>query len=272
MKKSLLLLCTILCLITQTKAQYLQNFTGDNYSGSNGIILQPASIVDSRYKYDINLFAYQTAFSSSYKAYNANFFSNISNISPFEYYRKSLTKSYYYKNEDTHLPSVMISITPKDAVGFTKRTRTISNLDGLEQDLAEILFNYSNFIPVNNSVAITNKKLSYQYMKYKETAFSYARIIRNEREHFIKAGATLKIVNGVEALALYTKQAQVNSVNGISQFVNTEFSYGYSRNTAAGFNNNLGLGFDFGFVYEYRPEYKSYYYDMDDKKIWSEKT
>lgn len=265
MKKSLLLTCTALYFIAQSKAQYLQNFTGDNYSGSNGIILQPASMVDSRYKYDINLFAYQTAFSSSYKAYNANFFSNISNVSSFEYYRKSLTKSYYYKNEDMHLPSVMISITPRDAVGFTKRTRTISNIDGLEQDLAEILFNYGSFNPVNTSAAITNKNLSYQYMKYKETSFSYARILRNENEHFIKAGAALKIVNGVEALALYTKQAQVTSVGGIPQFVNTEFSYGYSRNTSKGFNNRLGLGFDLGFVYEYRPEHKSYYYDMDNK-------
>jgi outer membrane protein OmpA-like peptidoglycan-associated protein len=266
MKKFLVVFATIACLCTGTQAQFLQTYTGDNYSGINGALLQPASLADSRFKYDINFFGYQKAIASNYAAYNANLFSSLSTSSSLEYYRKSLFKSYSYSDNDFQYLSAMVTISPKDAIGFTKRTRTVSNLDGMDQDVALLL--YSSF----HNAALTGKpltsqKLSYQMVKYKETAFTYARVLSNEQNNFFKVGGTVKILNGIDALALYSDNVQVTPGAGTNvQFSNTNFSYGYSHNNGAGFNNGLSVGFDFGAVYEYRPDHKTFFYDMDGKK------
>lgn len=265
MQKKLTLLLLTLCFLGKLNAQLLQTYTGDNYSGINGAMLQPASLADSRYQYDVNFFGYQNALASNYGAFNANFLSNPTSISGFKYYRESRFKSFHYQNQEIHFASFMYTITPKDALGFIKRTRTIGNLDGLDPDLALLLFSDMNNATLINK-PITSKKLSYQKMKYKETAFSYARVLINDKERFLKAGVTLKVLNGVEALSLYSKNAQVTAIDASNtQFTNTEFTYGYSRNTSAGFNNKMSVGFDLGFVYEYRPNHKTFIYEMDGK-------
>lgn len=266
MRKTLPLLLIAFSLCFKIQAQFLQTYTGDNYSGINAALLQPAAIADSRFLFDINIIGTQTALSSNYGAFNANYLSDPTSISTFKYYRKSMGKSYYYKNQELHFGCFMITLTPKDAVGFVKRTRTISNLDGLDQDMALLLFSDMNNASLNNQL-LSSKNLSYQKMKYKETAFSYARVLIDDREKFIKAGATLKVLNGVEALSLYSKDVELTPINSANaQFTNTEFSYGYSHNTSDGFNNKLSLGLDLGVVYEFRPEHKTFFYDMDGKK------
>ncbi len=266
MKKTVTLSFLTFSLCFKIQAQFLQTYTGDNYSGINAALLQPAAIADSRFLFDINVTGAQNALSSNYGAFNANYLSDPTSISTFKYYRKSIGKSYYYQNQELHFGCFMITLTPKDAVGFVKRTRTISNLDGLDQDMALLLFSDMNNASLNNQL-LTSKKLSYQKMKYKETAFSYARVLIDDREKFIKAGATLKVLNGVEALSLYSKDVELTPINSANtQFTNTEFSYGYSHNNSDGFNNKLSLGLDLGVVYEFRPDHKTFFYDMDGKK------
>ena len=67
MKKLLLLNILFFCLLFP-KA-YSQDFLGlstGNYSGITGVMLQPASIVDSRFKFDINLFSTGVNYSNNY--------------------------------------------------------------------------------------------------------------------------------------------------------------------------------------------------------------
>ena len=61
MKKSLLLalrlftLVIMLAMANTTQAQQYLGFTNSNYSGVHGLLLQPASVVDNRMKFDFNL-------------------------------------------------------------------------------------------------------------------------------------------------------------------------------------------------------------------------
>ncbi|MCZ8284312.1 MAG: hypothetical protein O9353_02565, partial [Bacteroidia bacterium] len=52
--KKLLLLSSLICLY-QAKSQDFNGFNQSNYAGVSGIYLQPASVVDSRLKFDMNL-------------------------------------------------------------------------------------------------------------------------------------------------------------------------------------------------------------------------
>ncbi len=264
MKKTLLVAIIFFSLAYGAKAQFLQTYTGDNFSGINGAALQPASIADSRFKFDLTFIGWQTGLSSNFGAYNTNVISGFP--TSFKYYRKSIGKSYYYNNDELLFLSFMLTITPKDAIGFTKKTRTISNLDGVDQDMALLLFSNMDNASLYNKM-LTSKKLSYQQMKFKETDLTYARVINDDKESFLKAGLTLKILNGVEAMALYSKDVEVTPVNAANvQFNNTQFAYGYSKNNSAGFNNNIAFGLDLGAVYEYRPDNGTFFYDMDGKK------
>ncbi len=264
MKKTLFITFFSISLSIGLKAQFLQTYTGDNFSGINAASLQPASIADSHYKFDITFIGWQTGLSSNFGAYNTNVISGFP--SSLKYYRKSTGKSYYYKNEELLFLSFMLTITPKDAIGFTKRTRTISNLDGVDQDMALLLFSKMDNALLNNKL-LSSKMLSFQQMKYKETAITYAHVLIDDKKDFLKIGGTLKILNGVEAMALFSKNVDVKPINaGWDQFVNSEFSYGYSKNNSEGFNNKMSFGFDLGAVYEYRPDHKRFFYEMDGKK------
>ncbi|MEP6626982.1 MAG: hypothetical protein ABJA32_03320, partial [Ginsengibacter sp.] len=67
MKKGLLLFGLFLCFYSPKV--FSQDFLGlstGNYSGITGVMLQPASIVDSRFKFDINLLSTDVNYSNNY--------------------------------------------------------------------------------------------------------------------------------------------------------------------------------------------------------------
>ena len=67
MKRLLLILSIFVTIIFSNAAA--QDFLGintSNYAGISGVMLQPASIVDSRYKFDINLFSTGVNYSNNY--------------------------------------------------------------------------------------------------------------------------------------------------------------------------------------------------------------
>lgn len=304
MKKILFII--LVCFSTTIKAQFFQTYSGDNYSGINGVTLQPASIADSRYKFDILLTGKQVGRSGNYSMFNMNAISspakmirtmfniaidtafatpvtdttptfgnsfNTSFVSSFskvldgtKLYRKSIGNSYLYKNKEKQFLSFMITLSPKDAIGFTKRERTITNVDGLSSDMALALFSRMDNPELYNTT-LKSKRFSLQQMRFKETTITYARVLSNNNENFFKLGGSIKILNGIEAMYLYGKNIEIKPVDSANiEFINSNFSYGYSKSNSEGFNNKMSVGFDIGIVYEYRPDHAQYFYEMDGEK------
>lgn len=65
MKKSLLFLI-VLFSIAQANAQSYMGYIPDNYAGVQGVLFNPASIVDSRFKTDINIFSTSSSLNNDY--------------------------------------------------------------------------------------------------------------------------------------------------------------------------------------------------------------
>src|SRR6187402_593194 len=77
MKKSLLSL-TVLFSVACANAQSYMGYIPDNYAGIQGVLFNPASIVDSRFKTDINLLSTSSSFNNDF--YGASLF-DLSNSS-----------------------------------------------------------------------------------------------------------------------------------------------------------------------------------------------
>ena len=60
MKKIVLVILVFTSFISVNAQSYL-GYYHDNYAGVQGVLFNPASIVDSRFKTDINLFSFSTA-------------------------------------------------------------------------------------------------------------------------------------------------------------------------------------------------------------------
>lgn len=278
--KTLGLTATLFFFSLPGKSQDFIGFTTGNYSGVNSLQFNPAGIADSRFKVDIALFGFSTYVGNNYIGIKRGGFGDFQNPDFGDIYllRNNNKKTYNgYVGLNLQLPSVMISITKKDAIALSARIRSITNVNGLEQpflDLAEESFEYAP----NWNQNFTQKRMEAQTNTWAEYGASYGRVIFNNGEHMLKGGITFKLLQGLGSAYLYANDVEYNFTNDdtVSIF-NAQVGYGHSENfNEKAFDNykfnfvsKPGFGLDFGFEYEWRPKYQDYQYEMDGKKgLW----
>ncbi|MGZ4037296.1 MAG: DUF5723 family protein, partial [Bacteroidia bacterium] len=165
-------------------------------------------------------------------------------------------------------------------------------------------FNKPNYI---NTQDILNKQLTMDHMRvtamsWMEYGITFAHVFKDDNEHYFKAGGTLKLLQGLASAYVNVKNldfkfdsSQVVKDQSLT-ITNTQVNYAHSNNlefpggsaqdpkqnpitgqptikyTLNGypkFASSPGLGLDLGFVYEWRPDYEKYKYDMDGKTgLW----
>lgn len=303
MKKlySLLLLVGLTVLPLFGKAQNYLGVHSSNYAGVMGTDLQPASFVDSRFVVDVNLFSfnfnmYQNAMSFDTKdmpkwwtksfldtsIYNswARPDSTFMDRYLIRSYDASSTKSLgIYNNVQLDVLNFMFHINPKIAVGFSGKLRSITNIDRIDPKLAVLAENGLEYSDLWN-LQLNNELLSVNHLTWMEYGINYAQVIKDDGEHFMKVGGRAKYLSGLAAAYMYTDNFEYSLKNeDTSSLLRGDFDYGYSGNidgymagTNSGFpkaTSKFGLGLDLGFVYEWRPDWKEYKYDMDgETNIW----
>ncbi len=298
MKKLLLSVSIFTCIYA--KSQDFLGLQSSNYAGVTSVYTNPANIVDSRMAFDLSLVGLSLNVDNNFigikhkalkykgKLTDPNSlempasWNNTNKNSP-DYYKNNFTRINNGKIKSAYLasrvvlPSFMITINKKNAIAFTWSVRNYVNIDGVSQTIANIA--YDEFI--NPSIFLTkfsNKNLSVQQMAWAEYGLSYARVIKDNNEHFFKAGVTVKLLQGLEAAYLYIKDLkyQVDAKDTVSLF-NSHVAYGHSDNLDFSDQNDVkykftsspGFGLDIGGVYEWRPDYEKYKYDMDNKTdLW----
>jgi len=297
MKKNLLLFFIVFGYFA--KSQDFAGFNQSNYAGVSGIHIQPASIVDSRMKFDMNLIglnvsAYNNyigvkrdAFKKEGSWANANFpaFSDTAFADKYLVEKTSnKDKSIYFSNR-IQGPSFMVNINRKNAIAFTSNVRTYVNIDGVSPDLAKLAYNEFKY-PSLWVTNLNNKNLSIQEMTWAEYGLTFAHVFKDDNEHYFKAGATVKLLQGIQSAYMFIKNLDYNvyTKDTLSIF-SSDVSYGHSDNLnltdvslgKKGTGTKVfdysqsypGVGFDFGAVYEWRPSYLKYKYDMDgEKDLW----
>lgn len=297
MKKTLLFLA-----LTANQSFFSQDFIGfnqSNYAGVTGIYQQPASIVDSRFKFDMTLIGFNISAYNNYVGVKKDALKkqgslnnitfpafddpNFENKYLVEKNNKNIDKSFYFSNRIAG-PSLMFNINHKNAIALSTSVRNYINVDGISPQLAKLA--YEEFIyPSLWVTKLSNKNLSIQEMSWAEYGLTFAHIFKEDNEHFFKAGATAKLLRGIQSGYVFIKDFKYNFQTDTTLSVfETEVNYGHSDNfnfnnvALNGGGNNTsfnysqaypGFGFDFGAVYEWRPNYLKYKYEMDGKSdLW----
>ncbi len=320
---------------------YSQNYLGvssSNYAGAMGIDIQPASFVDGRFKFDLNLFstnfsAYQNAFSFStsgmdkwwIKSFSPDetttidddgnesttYGTQVGGSNPYNdwllpdstFMDRYLTRRYdqnspgvigFNTNFQFDLLNFMVHITPKIAIGFGAKIRSITNVDNIDPKLA-VLGENDLDIPSLWDIKLNEELINVNHMTWAEYGFNYSQIIKEEGQHFVKAGANFKYLAGYAAAYMFSNNFEYNLFDDdFSQELSGDFGYGYSQsiedlqNTEDLDGNGTadvleagmfglapkasahGFGLDLGVVYEWRPDFKDYKYDMDgEMNLWA---
>ena len=259
------LLLTVVFSVVRLTA-YSQSFVGygyDNYAGVNSVILNPATVVDNKYKVNVNLFSISAmAGNNAYEMDRSRLFSlKFSNLNEGNGFYKSANTDYkyFYTNIDILGPSATISLTPKDAIGITTRMRVIGN----EYNLGDPLFRLTGIADPNfYNLNIENRSLQAKVNAFAEAGLSYGRVLFRDEKSEFKLGITGKYILGLGygSMASGPLQLQIDPSNNILNLqgdVTAQYSAnldnagnGTSISNIINKNSGKGFGLDLGFVYE----------------------
>lgn len=291
---------------------FSQNYLGvmsSNFAGVMGNDVNPANFVDGRFKFDLNLFSLNANVYQNFGYFDAaamqtaqqntlgrtywwkgSFSNDILNawsqpdstfIDRFilrKYDQNTNTTLGMNMNIQTDIINFMFHVSPKIAVGFGVKARSILNIDNMDPKLA-VLAEEGLEYPDLWNLKLNEELLNINHLSWTEYGLNYSQVVLDQNEHFIKAGGKVKYLQGYSAAYMYTNNFSYNLVNeDTSQYLAGDFAYGYSKNIdqlvadGGGIpkpSAKFGLGLDFGFVYEWRPDWKENKYDMDNEtNLW----
>ena len=258
-------------------AQAFMPFAQSNYAGISGIFLQPASIADSRYKTDIVLFGAESGFNNNYISIDKDAFFKTSLWEEEDFVDKYLVRDVNGKDKSVFMggsvvfPSFMVNLGKNSALAFSSRVRVISNLDNITEDLAQLAWEGFDYEPLLYKT-LENANFNMQSNAWLEFGITYAGVLLNRDKHFLKAGGTLKYLQGAASGYAFVRDLtyRLDSPDTLSLF-QSKVNYGISNSfDSDGFPeiraiSEPGIGFDVGIVYEYRRDIDKYTYSMDGK-------
>ena len=300
-----------------------QNYLGvntSNYAGVMGNDINPASFVDGRFSFDLNLFSTNVNVYQNFGYFDAKYMRDAQtsrfgdnywwiksfadtifegwgaqpfeqfNLEPFsegiiKHLYDTLTKSPrgIYMNYQFDLLNFAFHVTPKISLGFNAKLRSITNIDNMDPKLAVLAESGLDTSDLWGRT-LPEELLNLNHMTWTEYGLNYGQVLMDQNEHFLKVGADLKYMQGYTAAYVYTDNFKYGLVDeDTSFFLQGDFAYGYSNNfdnlvagdiemNALGLprpSSRSGYGVDLGVVYEWRPKYKKYKFDMDgESNLW----
>ena len=279
-----------------------QNYLGvmtSNYGGVMSTDLQPASFVDGRFLFDLNLGsvnvnAYQNFVSFNTSGMPGGWLKSFKNDEAYNswalpdstFMDRHIVKRYADNSNDKMGANINLQmdlfnfafhINPKIAIGLKAKARSITNIGNVDPSFA-ILIEQGLDYPSLWNQKIDEQFLNVNHLTWAEVGFNYGQVVLDQEEHFLKLGTTIKYLKGYSAAYFQTSNLQFNLKNNdTTQLLTGNFNYGYSDNLPGliengldnKLNSNFGVGLDLGFVYEWRPKYKDFKYDMDgETNLW----
>ncbi|MEL1252428.1 DUF5723 family protein [Flavobacterium sp. DGU38] len=265
MKKKLLVLLILVTSFAARAQSYLGYFH-DNYAGVQSVLFNPASIADSRFKTDINVFSVSSSVGND--LYGVKLLDVFKDGYDFDSQAKMTpsNKNNGIINVDFMGPSFMFNIAPKHSLAFFTRARAITNLRDVNGNLVDQvkdgLDDASNF----NFDAGSPNGVSHGWG---EVGLSYAAVLYQNGQHFLKGGITAKYLQGVANGYIQGRNGKVAFVENTTTPENSVLitegqltvggSQDWENNEDYEFDiNSSGFGADFGLVYEWRPDYEKY--------------
>lgn len=252
----LMILTLLLLSSLKTQSQSYVGHAVDNYSGIHSVIFNPANVVESPLKADINLLSISTFSGTDY--FNINF-DQITN-EDFEFENDVETfptnNNNFFGNVDVVGPSFMFNLSKKSSIGFISRARAFYQINGINGTLFESL---ANDFDDNENFQFDSSNLTTNVHAWAEFGLTYGRVLFSSQKHLLTGGVTFKYLLGVGSgfastpnfSGEYFADREVVESQGTITYGNTPNFDGDDINFE---NLSTGYGFDVGFVYEYHPK------------------
>ncbi|MBP6455827.1 MAG: OmpA family protein [Chitinophagaceae bacterium] len=283
--KKLLLLTTLYFCSTSVKSQDYLGLSTGNYSGTQGLLLQPANVSDNRYMFDINLFSTSFNFSNNYLGFSKNYFiNNRFKFNDFQNFNDFKTKvlienkttdntvHFNLSNRIQFPLSFLLTTGKKSGIGFNLQSRTAIGFNNLNRDLAKQIFDlWGNSSSYNYNY--NTDGLDITGLNWIEAGLTYGKVLMEADKHFLKFGVTGKYLGGISSMYLNADKLSVSASNDSTLNASaSNVGYGHSAtNITPSINSSFrpdasSWGGDIGFVYEFRGRINKFKFDK-----WSEK-
>ncbi|WP_290696770.1 DUF5723 family protein [Lacinutrix sp.] len=236
---------------------YSQSYTGlatDNFSGIHGLLSNPANVVDSRMRTDVNIASASAFLGSDYFGLSLkDIFRDDIDFDQVTRFPKD--KNNFFTTIDIMGPSFMFNLNKTNSIGLITRVRGINNINNLNGNLFESI---EEGFDEDQDYTFNSEDLTSTAHIWAEVGITYGRVLYNEADHFLKAGITLKLLQGGGANFInspglsgsYDASAQTLATTGS---LNYGASEAFDSNDSSDFNNlSTGFGADIGFIYEWR--------------------
>ena len=251
-----------ICALLLSLNSLSQNYPGvacSNYAGVMGTDLQPASFVDGRFKYDINLFSMNVGLSQNLGYFDAAAMRNAQGGKGY-WWKKSFGDSVIfnswavvdsamlggffvnnfdansnkklgiYSNIQVDLFNFMIHLNPKIAVGFTSKLRSVTNIDNIDPKLA-LLAQVDLERPELWNMKFNEGLFNMNHLSWMEYGLNYSQVVIDKNAHFLKVGGRAKYLSGISSAYFYSQNFEYNLLNAdTSLYLAGDFNYGYSNN------------------------------------------
>ena len=288
MQKSLLVLVILCSLGFTANAQRDFGVSTGNWSGTTSLYLNPANIADSRDKLVIDIFSINAGVDNNLGT--VNFSKAIKGSSD----SNSITNIFNFGNKanfnmmapyaEIRLPGIMVSINSKNSIALTARVRGMDQFNNFSTNVFRSIVDES-YRSTTGDYAVTGQHFNWTLNTWSEIGLTYGCVLFDNGKHVIKGGLSLRYLSGIDYIALTSKNldahyyaandslnVKTTDLSFASNIITTEnqLSHGISNsdllNNFFGSKGGHGVGADIGFVYEYRPDYEHYRYDMDGEK------
>ncbi|MHC1707450.1 MAG: DUF5723 family protein [Bacteroidales bacterium] len=258
--------------------QEMWGLTSSNNSGSHALMLNPASLSNSRQYLEVNLVSAGLSLNNNYlylkkdeytfpDLFRKEFQSVDYNMSPdkitiYDSYTKEIKQ--LYLNSRITGPSVILS-WQRHSFGFTNSFRMVLSAHNFPYHTAKFSYEGVDFQPQQN-IDYHAENFQFTHLSWAETAFTYAYRLYYKGMHYAALGITAKRLMGTTGLFIDGRSADYMAPDDSTLLVyNIDADVGISvpldrdnnRLTLANnFFRGKGWGFDIGFIYQRNSKYK----------------
>ena len=275
--RKILLFIFIVAGIGSGQAQQMLGLAGNNYSGTHGIFLNPASVANSRNGFYFDLATVQVGAANNYLKLPLG----VANIGGFELDKNNLDKrdnarpKFASAGGQASALSFMVKMSPLHSFAFTNRVRFGLSANNVSSQLANIIAEGTDNGDGVAGNTYRNIAFNMSVNAYKETGLTYARVVEVDKAHTLKAGLTINRLHGITAAYFNSRDAdfsisekpdpqQPTEDRTLANIENIDLRYGYidpkayesaTDNPSLGsfFGKGLpgkGWGFNLGATYE----------------------
>lgn len=286
MLRKVLFLTILVCVFAKSKAQSFYGLQNSNFNGVHGMYINPASLADNRYRAHTNAACFGFQFSNDFMNLNLPYSLTdlVSGKVPTDYKNPdgSLKWDPSYvqfqqngrdKNINIGLemrgPAYMKSVGKRFAFGGGTRVRTTVALNNVAEEMALFAKSFIDSQP-GSFTNVSNNRFALNMNAYQEISGTAALVLLNKRSFYLKAGATAKYLMGIGSAYIRNNGVNISTGGGDSLvFKSSDIEIGHtSTQFLQRFNQGVipavlpslrsivgsGFGFDFGAIFEYRPE------------------